>query len=160
MSTVKTASLRILFFAFLLLIFFCCSEKSADNKNSSTSPEEITFIALSNVGGQLGSYNNIKITQDSIHVERGMTVNQKHSEWHQAISPTIWKNLSSSFKIKDLSLIESSPSIQHLDGMDETFQIKTTKKSHVFVNSYNDKHYRQFEEFKIKIGNIIPKKYQ
>lgn len=159
MSTVKTAGLRIFFSTFLLLIFFCCSEKTAENKNSS-GIEEIVFIGVSDVGGELGSYRNVKITKDSIHLEQGMTSKQKHSEWHKAISLETWKNLTSSFKIRDLSLIESSPSIQHLDGMDETFQIKTTKNSHVFVNSYSDRHYRQFEEFKTKLGGIIPKKYQ
>jgi hypothetical protein len=159
MSTVKTASLRSFISMFLLLIFFSCNQ-TTENKSSSTSPEEIIFIGLSNVGGELGNYKNIKITQDSIHLDQGSTLNQKHSEWHKAITPKIWENLTSSFKIKDLSLIESSPSIQHLDGMDETFQIKTTKNSHVYVNSYSDKYYLQFEEFKIKLGNIIPKKYQ
>lgn len=159
MSTVKTASLRLFFSTFLLLIFFCCSEKTTKDKSSSGA-EEILFIGLSDVGGGLGSYRNIKITKDSIHLEKGMTANQKHSEWHRAITPQIWKNLTSSFKINDLSLIESSPSIQHLDGMDETFRIKTTKNSHVFVNAYSDRHYRQFEEFKTKLGGIIPKKYQ
>ncbi|MCU7618052.1 hypothetical protein NZ698_12650 [Chryseobacterium sp. PBS4-4] len=159
MSTVKTTSLRSFISMFLLLIFFSCSEKSTEKINS-TNPEEITFIGLSNVGGELGSYSNIRITKDSIHFEQGMTANQKHSEWHKAITPKIWKNLTSSFKIKDLSLIESSPSIQHLDGMDETFQIKTTKNSHVYVNAYSDTHYRQFEEFKIKLENIIPQKQQ
>jgi hypothetical protein len=158
MSTVKTTSLRSFISMLLLLIFFSCIEKSTENKNSN--PEEITFIGLSNVGGELGSYSNIRITKDSIHFEQGMTTNQKHSEWHKAITPKIWKNLTSSFKIKDLSLIESSPSIQHLDGMDETFQIKTTKNSHVYVNAYSDTHYRQFEEFKIKLENILPQKQQ
>lgn len=157
MSTVKTVSLRSFISMFLLLIFFSCG-KNVENKSSSTSPEEITFIGLSNVGGELGSYSNIKVTEDSIHLEQGMTADQKHSEWHKAISSTTWKNLTSSFKIKDLSLIESSPSIQHLDGMDETFQIKTTKNSYVYVNAYSDTHYRQFEEFKIKLQNILPKK--
>jgi len=159
MSTVKIASLRSFISMFLLLASFSCNQ-TAENKNSSTNSEEITYIGLSNVGGQLGNYKNIKITQDSIHLDQGSTVNQKHSEWHSAITPKVWKNLTSSFKVKDLSLIESSPSIQHLDGMDETFQIKTTKNSHVYVNSYSDTHYRQFEEFKIKLENIIPKKYQ
>lgn len=160
MSTVKIARLRSLFSMFLLLMFFCCSEKTTENKSSSTGPEEITFIGLSNVGGQLGNYRNIKISKDSIHLEQGSTVNQKHNEWHKSITPQTWKNLASSIKVKDLSFIESSPSIQHLDGMDETFQIKTTKSSYVFVNSYSDKHYRQFEEFKIKLENILPKKHQ
>lgn len=160
MSTVKTFSLRSFISMFLLLTFFSCSQKTTENKSSSTNPEEITFIGLSNIGGELGSYNNIKITKDSIHLEQGMTANQKHSEWHKAITPKVWKNLISSFKIKDLSLIESSPSIQHLDGMDETFQIKTTKNSHVYVNAYSDIHYRQFEEFKIKLENVLPQKKQ
>ncbi|MCI3939273.1 hypothetical protein MQX03_19035 [Chryseobacterium aahli] len=157
MSTVKTNALRVILSMFLLLTFFSCSEKSFENKPSPKDPEEITFISLSHVGGQLGNYSSYKITRDSIHFEGGMTANQKHNEWHRAITPQIWKNLISSIKIKDLGLIESSPSIQPIDGIDETFQIKTTKKSHVFVNAYSDTHYRQFEEFKIKLENLSPK---
>ena len=156
MSTVKTSALRVILSMFLLLTFFSCSEKSFENKPSPKDTEEITFISLSNVGGELGNYSSYKITQDSIHFEGGMTANQKHNEWHRAITPQIWKNLISSIKIKDLGLIESSPSIQPIDGIDETFQIKTTKKSHVFVNAYSDTHYRQFEEFKIKLENLSP----
>lgn len=158
MSTVKTNDLKALLSMFLLLTFFSCSEKSSKNKPSPRDPEEITFISLSNVGGELGNYSSYKITQDSIHFEGGTTANQKHNEWKKAITPQIWKNLISSIKIKDLDLIESSPSIQPIDGIDETFQIKTTKKSHVFVNAYSDTHYRQFEEFKIKLENLTPKK--
>jgi len=160
MSTVQTNVSRLLFSMFLLLIFFSCSKKNRENTISSTSTEEITFIGFSNVGGESGNYSNVRITQDSIHFEDGTTANRKHNEWHKAITPAIWKNLVSSFKIKDLSLVESSPSIQHLDGIDETFQIKTSKKSHVFVNAYSDVHYRQFEEFKIKLKNILPKQSQ
>lgn len=157
MSTVKTNDWRAFLSVFLLLIFFSCSEKSSKKKPSPRDPEEITFISLSHVGGELGNYSSYKITQDSIHFEGGMTANQKHNEWHRAITPQIWKNLISSIKIKDLGLIESSPSIQPIDGIDETFQMKTTKKSHVFVNAYGDVHYRQFEELKIKLENLTPK---
>lgn len=160
MSTVKTHVLRPLFSMFLLLIFFSCSQKTNDDKILSTGVEEITFIGFSNVGGEAGNYSNVRITKDSIHFEEGTTANRKHSEWHKAITPVVWKNLVSSFKIKDLSIVESSPSIQHLDGIDETFQIKTSKKSHVFVNAYSDVRYRQFEEFKIKLKNILPKQNQ
>ncbi len=158
MSAVKTHDLKALLSMFLLLTIFSCSEKSSKNKPSPRDPEKINFISLSNVGGELGNYSSYKITRDSIHFEGGMTANQKHYEWQKAITPQIWKNLISSIKIKDLGLIESSPSIQPIDGIDETFQIKTTKKSHVFVNAYSDTHYRQFEEFKIKLENLTPKK--
>jgi len=159
-SAIKNNVLKIFFSMFLLLTFFSCSKKTSDNNSSSGNPEEITFIGLSNVGGEQGNYRIIKITKDSINLETGMNAGEKHKEWHKAITPKTWKNLTSSFKIKDLSLIESSPSIQHLDGIDETFQIKTTKNSHVFVNAYSDTHYRQFEELKIKLENILPKQPQ
>ncbi|CAD7810473.1 hypothetical protein CHRY9390_02185 [Chryseobacterium aquaeductus] len=158
MSTVKTNALRVLTSMFLLLIFFSCIEKASEKNNSSRDPEEIIFIGFSNVGGQMGNYNNIKITKDSIHFENGSTVSKKHREWHKLITSEIWKNLISSFKINDLPSIESSSSIQAIDGIDETFQIKTTKNSYVFVNAYQDVHYRQFEEFKTKLENIVPKK--
>ncbi len=160
MSAIKLNILKIFFSILLLLTLLFCTQNESAKKTSSANHEEITFIELSHVGGELGSYSNLKITKDSIHFERGMSANKTHNEWHNKISTKDWKNLTSSFKIKDFNSIESSPSIQPIDGMDETFQIKTTKSSHVFVNAYSDKHYRQFEEFKIKLQNIIPKKHQ
>lgn len=157
MSTAKTNGLRTILSVFLLLTFFCCTEKRSENTLSARDREEIVFIGLSNVGGELGNYSSIRVNKDSIHFEGGMTANKKHQEWHKAITPQIWKNLISSIRIKDLNLIESSPSIQPIDGIDETFQVKTTKKSHVFVNAHSDRHYRQFEEFKIKLNNLLPK---
>jgi len=159
MISSKMNGLKILFSTVLLLILFSCSEKSAPDK-SQQEKEEITFIGLSNTGGQLGYYRLIKVTKDSLHFETGQTVNSTHKEYHAAIQPEIWKNLSSSFKIKNLDSIESSPSIQPIDGVDESFQIKTTKKSHVFVNAQNDDHYDQFAHFKEELFKIIPLQYQ
>lgn len=159
MSAVRINYLEILFSTFLLLIFFSCSKEST-NKTSDSKKEEITFIGSSNVGGQLGYYRIVKVTKDSIHFESGQTVNNKHKEWHSAIKPETWKKLVSSFKIKNLDHIESSPSIQAIDGIDESFQIKTTKKSHVYVNSQNDIHYNQFSRFKQELLKIIPQEYQ
>lgn len=151
--------LKILFSMFLLLIFLSCSEKTAD-KNSDSKTEEITFIGLSEIGGQSGYYRVVKVTKDSIHFETGETSTKKHKEWHSVIKPENWKNITSSFKIKNLDSVESSPSIQPIDGIDESFQIKTNKKSHVYVNAQNDTHYRQFADFKQQILKILPKEYQ
>lgn len=151
--------LKICFSIFLLLILLSCSEnKTAQPQNSGA--EKITFIGFSNIGGQLGYYKIIKITEDSIHFETGETVNKKHKKWNSSITPETWKKITSCFKIKNLDSIRSSPSIQVIDGIDESFQIKTTKKSHVYVNAQNDIHYRQFEDFKNQILSILPKEYQ
>lgn len=159
MSAVKISDLKIFVSMFLLLIFFSCSEKPVD-KRSDPKTEEITFIGLSEIGGQLGFYRVIKVTKDSIHFETGATSTKKHKEWHSAIKPEAWKNMISSFKIKNLDSIESSPSIQPIDGVDESFQIKTNKRSHVYVNAHSDIHYNQFARFKQELLKIIPREYQ
>lgn len=149
-----------LFSIFLLLTLFSCNKENSDKKLLSGKPEEITFIGLSYVGGEQGNYRIIKITKDSIHLETGTNEVKKHKSWKKSITPETWKKLTSWFKIKDLSLVESSPSIQSIDGIDESFQIKTTKKSHVFVNAYNDVHYKQFENFKNQLNTILPQEIQ
>lgn len=159
MSAIKIKVLKTFFSTLLLLTLFSCNKESRESKSSGNA-EEITFIGLSNIGGELGNYRIIKITKDSIHLETGINAGEKHREWHKAISSKTWKKLTSSFKVNDLSLIQSSPSIQGIDGIDETFQIKTTKSSHVFVNAYSDTHYRQFENFKNQLSIILPKEYQ
>ena len=155
-SAVKTIGLRIIFSMFFLLMFFSCDKSKVEN----TGPEKIDFITLSHVGGALGNYTIIKVTQDSVHFEDGNTANKKHKEWSKAIDQKVWENLISSIKLKDLNIIESSSSIQKFDGIDEIFQIKTSKKSYLFVNTYNDVHYKQFKEFKIKLENLVPKQTQ
>ena len=145
---------------FFLLMFFSCDKTKTEEKTSSKGSEKIDFITLSHVGGALGNYTIIKVTQDSVHFEDGNTANKKHKELSKAIDQKVWKNLISSIKLKDLNIIESSSSIQKFDGIDEIFQIKTSKKSYLFVNAYNDVHYKQFEEFKIKLENLVPKQTQ
>lgn len=159
MSAVKISDLKIFVSMFLLLIFFSCSDKIAD-KNSDSKSEAITFIGFSEIGGELGYYKVIKVTKDSIHLETGKTSEKTHRQWHSAINPETWKNLTSSFKIKNLDSIKSSSSIQPIDGIDESFQIKTSKKSHVYVNAHSDIHYNQFVDFKLKLNILLPKEYQ
>jgi len=159
MLAVKISDLKIFVSMFLLLIFFSCSDKIAD-KNSDSKSEAITFIGFSEIGGELGYYKIIKVTKDSIHLETGKTSEKTHRQWHSAINPETWKNLTSSFKIKNLDSIKSSPSIQPIDGIDESFRIKTNKKSHVYVNAHSDIHYNQFVDFKLKLNRILPKEYQ
>ena len=159
MSAVKISDLKIFVSMFLLLIFFSCSDKIAD-KNSDSKSEAITFIGFSEIGGELGYYKVIKVTKDSIHLETGETSEKTHRQWHSAINPETWKNLISSFKIKNLDSIKSSSSIQPIDGIDESFQIKTSKKSHVYVNAHSDIHYNQFDDFKLKLNILLPKEYQ
>lgn len=160
MPAIRNYSLKISFSTLLLLVSFSCDKKTG-KAPIINSPNEITFISLSNIGGDLGNYRIIKVTKDSIHLEKGIAAHKIHQQWSSTINPEIWKNLISSIEIEDLDYIKSSPSIQPVEGIDETFQIKTSKKSHVYVNSYNDTiHYRQLQKFKDRLEKILPKEYQ
>lgn len=152
--------MKIFFSTVLLLTFFSCLKK--ENKTTNTkNPNEITFISLSDIGGSLGNYRIIRITKDSIHSERGVAAGKTHHHWSSAIPPETWHNMISTIDPKTLDKIKSSPSKQPVDGIDETFQIRTPKKSHVYVNSYIDTiHYKQFQKLKIQIEKILPKEYQ
>ncbi|EJL73859.1 hypothetical protein [Chryseobacterium populi] len=159
MSAIKKISLKIFFSTVLLLTFFSCLKK----KRTTTvkNPNEITSISLSDIGGSLGSYRIIRITKDSIHSERGIAADKTHHRWDAAITPETWQNMVSAIDPNTLDKIKSSPSKQPVDGTDETFQIRTPKKSHVYVNSYVDNiHYKQFQKLKIRIEKILPKEYQ
>lgn len=157
MSAIKNLGLKIFSPILLLLIFFSCNSKQSE-KNSPKNPNEIISIGYSDVGGSLGEYKIIKITKDSIHLEKGVANNKIHKEWHSAITPQTWKNIISTIDVRTLDKIKSSPSKQSVDGIDETFQIRTPKKSHVYVNSYIDTiHYKQFQELKNQLEIILPK---
>lgn len=161
MPAIKNIPLKILFSMFLLPAFFSCDQKKEKTLPSHKDPNGITFISLSNVGGDEGDYTIIKVTRDSIHAEKGITARQIHQEWDSAISVQTWNHLISSIHTKDLDEIESSPSHQSVDGIDETFQIRTPKKSHIYVNSYADTvHYRQLKKFKEQLNIILPTEYQ
>lgn len=153
MSAIKFLGLKIFFSTVLLLIFLSCNEETKKNISESN---KITFISFSNVSGNLGNYQIIKITQDSITSESGNTARQTHKQWASKTPPKIWKQLTSYFDLKSLDHIKSSESIQAKGGTDEVFQIKTLKKSHVYVNSYHDTlHYKQFERFKSQLEKIL-----
>jgi hypothetical protein len=159
MSAIKKTGLKIFFPLFLLLIFFSCDKKT--EKVPVKNPNEITLISLSNVGGSLGNYRIIKVTKDSVKLEQGIAANKTHKQWGSAISTETWNKLISPIDVKTLDKIKSSPSKQSVDGIDETFQVRTPKKIHVYVNSDVDTiHYRQFEDFKIQLEKILPKEYK
>ncbi|MBE4947460.1 hypothetical protein [Chryseobacterium culicis] len=161
MPTTKIIYLKNLFSIFLLSAFFSCDSKKTEPTVHFKNPNEITFISVSDVGGTMGSYRIIKATKDSVFAEKGMTANQTHKEWASALSSDTWKSLISSVKIADLDHIKSSPSRQSVDGMDETFQIRTPKKSHIYVNSFVDTlHYKQLQQVKEQLDKILPKEYK
>lgn len=149
MSAIKFLCLKIFFSTVLLLIFISCHKKTEKTPPKSN---EITFISISKVSVNLANYSIIKITKDSIISEQGNTAKQIHKQWASEIRPKVWKELIAVFDLKTLNHIKSSESIQAKGGTDEVFQIKTTKKSHVYVNSYHDPiHYKQFDRFKLQL---------
>lgn len=142
----------------LLLIFFSCTQKKETQISSSSGPEKIQSIVFSNIGGKLGNYKIVKITQDSVCIESGTTVNNQYKKWCNAISPKVWGHFCKSLPIKVLDSIRSQPSLQPFDQADETFQIKTSKKNHFYVNSYNDTvYYHYLQDVKNKIQDFLPK---
>lgn len=156
MSAIKINNLKMLFSTFLLLIFFSCKKEKAEEKSN-----EITFISVSKVGGKLGYYRIIKVSKDSIKFTQGISTKNIHKQWNSAINPETWKKLTSTIDPKILDKIKSSESIQPIDGSDETFQIRTSKTSHFYLNSYNDTiHYKQLQAFKDQLDKILPKEYQ
>ncbi|WP_291875253.1 hypothetical protein [Chryseobacterium sp.] len=161
MPAIKNNHLKLLFSLFLLPAFFSCEKEKKQISASPQNPNEITFISLSNIGGEQGDYKIIKVTKDSIHAEQGVADLQTHKEWNSAITTQNWKNMTASIKVKDLDEIQSSPSKQSIDGIDETFQIRTPKKSHIYVNSYADTiHYKQLKQFKEQLNLLLPTEYQ
>lgn len=161
MPAIKNNALKLLFSLFLLPALFSCDRKKDQTPSAHKNPNEITFISLSNIGGDEGDYKIVKVTKDSIHAEMGITARRTHKEWDSAISTHTWKYLISPINVKDLDEIQSSPSKQSVDGIDETFQIRTPKKAHIYVNSYADTlHYQQLKQFKEQLTLIIPKEYR
>lgn len=160
MSAIKNIGLKFFFPLLLLLIFFSCDSKKTENI-SQYKPNEIISINYSDIGGELGNYKIVKVTKDSIHLEMGITHNKIHKEWKSKITPQIWQRITSTIDVKTLDKIQSSPSHQSVDGIDETFQIRTPKNYHVYVNAYADTvYYKQLQKLKDQIVNILPEEYK
>ncbi|WP_294202798.1 MULTISPECIES: hypothetical protein [Chryseobacterium] len=158
MSAIKYPGLKIFLLPVLLLIFFSCHDK--ESKTGHQNPNEIISISYSDIGGHLGSYRIVKVTEDSIHAEQGVTKKKIHKEWKSSISPQTWKRLISTINVKTLDRIKSSPSQQSVDGFDETFQIRTPKKYHAYVNAFADTaHYEQLKKLKDQIQALLPTEY-
>lgn len=161
MPAIKKFGLRIIFSTFLLPVFFSCDKKKSEKNLTDKTSNEITFISVSHIGGKLGYYRIIKVTRDSVTAEKGITARKTHKKWDSAISAETWKQLIYSVQVKDLDKIKSSPSMQSIDGFDETFQIRTPRKSHIYVNSRVDTiHYKQFQQFKDQLNKLLPQEYQ
>lgn len=161
MPTKKKLHLKILFSILLLSAFFSCDKKETVPVTGNRTSNEITFISMSHIGGTLGEYTIVKVTKDSVFAEKGATANKTHKEWASSINIDTWKRLISPINVNDLDDIKSSPSQQPVDGIDETFQIRTPAKSHIYVNSFADTvHYRQLQQFKEQLVLILPKEYQ
>ncbi len=144
----------------LLLASLSCNDSKKESAPSGK-PREIVSISYSDIGGGEGDYKIIRITRDSVHAEAGITRTKAHHEWKSAISPKTWQSLTSALNVNTLDRIKSSPSKQSVDGYDETFQIRTAEKYHVYVNSYADTvYYRQLQRLKDRIRIIIPPEYQ
>lgn len=160
MSAVKNFVLKITFSMLLLLTCFSCNKKEEKNPVPKN-PNEITFISVSNIGGDLGEYRIIKITKDSISLEQGSTANKTYKYWGAATNQKSWQQLTSTIDPKTLNKIKSSPSAQSVDGIDETFLIRTPKNAHVYVNSFHDTvYYKQLQMLKDRIEEMLPKEYQ
>ncbi|MBT2623088.1 MULTISPECIES: hypothetical protein [Chryseobacterium] len=160
MSAIGKSVLKIIFSMLLLLTFFFCNKKE-EKKAAPKNPNEITFISVSNIGGDLGDYRIIKATKDSISLEMGSTAKKTHKYWGSSNNLKNWQYLISTINVKTLNKIKSSPSAQSVDGIDETFQIRTPKNAHVYVNSFHDTvHYKQLQMLKSRIEEILPKEYQ
>lgn len=159
MSAIKISGLKS-FVPLLLLLIFSCSETSKSEKKN-TGDERVEYIVFSRVGGRGGNYKTIRISQDSVVLSLGNTSRNLHKIWKKALSDKTRDELFGKLKINQLSFIKSSESVQANDGADETFQIKTSRTSYVFVNAYNDEYnYSQLENFKTQLKKIIPKEFQ
>ncbi|SIQ19673.1 hypothetical protein SAMN05880574_10794 [Chryseobacterium sp. RU37D] len=156
MSAIKNIGLKLSAPVLLLLIFFSCDYKKSENIFSKK-PNEIISIKYSEIGGELGNYKIVEVTKDSIHMETGSTHTKAHKEWKSKNTPQIWNRLTSTLDVRTLDKIKSSPSQQSVDGIDETFQIRTPKKYHAYVNAYVDTiYYKQLQKLKDQILNILP----
>lgn len=158
MSAIKYHGLKMFSCLILLLIFHSCKQK--ESGSAGKDPDKIMAISYSEIGGPLGNYSIVKVTKDSIHAEQGVTKNKTHKEWKSAISPQTWKRLTANIDVKALDGIKSSPSQQSVDGFDETFQIRTPKKYHAYVNAFVDTaHYGQLKKLKDQIRALLPTEY-
>lgn len=159
-SAMKIFSITNLCILFFLLTFFSCAQKNRADI-SKNEPEKIVLLKYGNVGGMQGFYRTFTATQDSVHFETGQYANKTHKEWHAKMPAKTWQKITALIDLNTVATVKSSPSMQPVDGVDETFQIKTNKKTQVFVNAAEAQpQYQQLEQLKTEFEKILPEKYR
>jgi hypothetical protein len=94
---------------------------------------DIISISYQQVGGEMGGYTNIKLTQDSI---TGIFIgNGNHKTIiREKTAADFWDSLTQSANIKDFQVIKSGKSVVHLDGSDIALIIESKNETYTLLN--------------------------
>ncbi|NDV95837.1 hypothetical protein D0T84_13080 [Dysgonomonas sp. 521] len=138
----------------LLIVFFgiavsivSCKKKTQEVISTDTDIEEVQKIGYSLFGGWIGTGYNLVITPDSIHYFYEVMTTREAGKYEALTSAEMWSALLKEVDLNEFEKIESTPSIQEVDGSDSEFFVETNKRRLSFINGESNEHYRKLKPF-------------
>jgi len=144
-----------------IFLFISCNKKKPQENTpinmNDNDIEVVQKIGYSLFGGWIGPGYNLLITPDSIHYYYQVMTIKEAGKYDAPISAEILSGLLKSLDLNDFEKIESSPSIQEVDGSDREFFIETNKRKLSFINGEEDENYKKLKSF---FDTIIKLEYE
>ena len=132
-------------------LFLNCNNKNPQKKNliKAIETEKVQKIGYSLFGGWIGSGYNIVITPDSIHYfyEVMSFEPSEKGKYDTLTSPELWLDLMGKLDLNTFEKIESTPSMQMVDGSDREYFIETNKRRLYFLNGEDGEDFTKLKDF-------------
>lgn len=138
-----------------LLSFTCNNGKTQlDMSEVGEDIEKITKIGYSLFGGWIGKGYDLEIMPDSIYYYFDIGWSKESGEYNMSTSPELWLDLMDKLDLDIFDKIESSHSIQMVDGSDREYFIETNKRKISFLNGEADADFIKLKDFFDTVLNL------
>lgn len=128
-------------------IIGCFQNSPKDSQSVKRAPEsfgKIKSIEETSAGGEMGSFQSIFITKDSIISEMGNAYLEQDTSLKAVLKAEEWKDLLQKIDLKDFRALKDGPSLQPADGMDTQITIITSKDTLQKMNASPSKKWYKY----------------
>jgi hypothetical protein len=145
---------------FIIILYILLSSCSQNNNNvnnmngNKIEDEIIKSISISTYGGEMGYYQSLKLTADSLYYNFDLAVDstKRRSEIkvnrHYKLEDIVNSN-----QLINFVKIKNGESRQRVDGTDTKIEIKTNKNTHAVINRESNNSWQNIEIVISKILN-------
>ncbi len=146
---------KLIILIYILLIISC---KGTTEKNTENINHKIKSITISTYGGQMGYFQSLKITKDSLFFNFNLAVDEskKRTQNKLNINYKLGEIISKTELISFPKIINGE-SMQPVDGTDTKIMIETKENNYSVINAKNNKIWRNTKE---KMNQILDKEFK